>query len=60
MESHVTNLESELRRLSARLEALERSVSLVKEQQYWRSWVAGHLVITAVLLVAMAVGFGWI
>jgi hypothetical protein len=63
MEWRVAELESEMRRLRSQFEALQLSVSRMEERRrnaLSNALFGAALVVTAVLYVAMAIGFGWI
>ena len=60
MEWRIKELESDVRRLRAEVEALKTDVERRREAMLNRAYVAGYLVTTAVLFGALWRGFGWI
>ena len=60
MEWRIQELESDVRRLRAEVEALKTDLERRREAMLNRVHLAGYLVTTAVLLAGLWHGFGWI
>jgi hypothetical protein len=60
MEWRIKDLESDIRRLRAEVEALKTDLERRREAMVNRTYLAAYLVTTAVLLGALWRGFGWI
>jgi hypothetical protein len=60
MEWHIKDLESDVRRLRAEVEALKTDIERRREKTLNRVLLAAYLITTAVLYGAMWRGFGWI
>lgn len=60
MEWRIKDLESDLRRLRAEVEALKTDLERRRVATLNRVFLASHLITTAVLLGALWRGFGWI